>query len=117
MAKDLRPRTYQLASLFLALSGVIHIAGGVMNITGHYAAQLVAIGVAFLVTAYLMQAGRRWMAYFIFPVMCMVAAIAYALYSGSTALADLFYLGIIASNLLCVLVLFYALWRRKLTNT
>lgn len=117
MAHDNRPRTYQLASVFLAISGIAHVGGSIVNLFGELTPIMMIIGVLYLVLAYLLQAGRRWIAYIVFPMASFGAVAAYMVYGGTLQIIDLLYLGILAANLGCALVLFYLIWRKKLRTS
>lgn len=110
---DNAPRRYQLASLFLSISGIAHIV--IAGLSGLQIADAVflGIGVAYLLLAYLMQAGRRWIAYFVFIFMLVGAVGAYMMMPSKSGIIQIAYQVIIAADIACAFMLFILLWRRK----
>lgn len=110
---DNAPRRYQLASLFLAVSGIAHIVIAVLSGFRIFDAVLLGIGVFYLLLAYMLQAGRRWLGYFVFLFMLVGAAGAYMFMPPNPGVIQVSYQMIIIADVLCALILFTLLWRRK----
>lgn len=110
---DNAPRRYQLASLFLSVSGIAHIVVAGLSGLRVFDAVLLGIGVAYLLLAYLMQAGRRWIAYIVFTFMLIGAVGAYMSMPTQQGFVQIGYQVIIAADIACAFMLFIILWRRK----
>lgn len=110
---DNAPRRYQLASLLLSISGIAHIVIAVLSGLRVFDAVLLGIGVAYLLLAYLLQAGRRWLAYFVFIFMLIGAVGAFMMMPEKPGIIQIAYQVIIAADAACAFMLFTLLWRRK----
>ncbi len=117
MKREHAPLLYQLASLFLAIAGLMLIGGSSLNLFGPEAAIMVSFGSIFLLVALLLMSGRRWLAYLAF-LAALVCSVAAYLASGSTAqLTEWTFLGISVFSGLSALFLFMILWRKKRIKT
>lgn len=113
MKREHAPLLYQLASLFLALAGLMLIGGTSLNLFGPEAAIMVSIGSIFLLVSLLLMSGRRWLAYVAF-LAALICSVASYLASGSPVqLTAWTFLGISGFSGLSALFLFVILWRKK----
>ena len=105
--------TLGLATLFLWVSAVLHMATPAMGGFGSQALTLVGIGVLFAVIALLLPGNRRWLAWLTFFMTLFggIAALSSAI--APDTLPALWHWLILAANWLSALMLFGYLWNPK----
>jgi hypothetical protein len=102
---------FRFAAAFAALSGVLHIAAPVVSGFASEAWLVVPFGVIYLILAYGLFMGWRWLAWlaFFWSFAGVAGAISQIWTQG--VLPGWLFQAILAANVLAVLGLFVALWR------
>ena len=102
-----------LATLFVWVSAVLHIATPSVGGFGPQALTLVGIGVLFAVIALLLPGNRRWLAWLTFFITLFGGTAALSSALSPAIVPALWYWFILAANWLSALMLFGYLWNPK----
>ena len=106
---------YRIGALFIGLSGLMHLAAPLLGGFAGQAITLAGVGAIYLLIAAGLLRGWRWLAYLAFLVMLVALSAAIPGIFGQGPVPGWLFGGILVANLLAVLGLFAALWRRRPT--
>ena len=104
---------FRTGALFVGLSGILHILAPLVSSFASGALILVPAGLFYLVLAYGLLQGWRWLAYVVFLLMMVGSLVALSSAWTTPSVPTWIYLTIVALDWLTVLALFGALWRSR----
>lgn len=102
---------YRFGTAFILISAALHIFAFVVGGFAPEALVLIPIGLVYVVLAYGLSRGWRWLAYIAFLLMMIGGTFALAQLWTPSPVPQWWTLAIIAADWLAALALFVALWR------
>lgn len=104
---------FRTGALFVGLSGILHILAPLVSSFASGALILVPAGLFYLVLAYGLLQGWRWLAYLVFLILMIGSVIAIGSAWSTPMVPTWVFLTIFVLDWLAILALFAALWRSR----
>lgn len=102
---------YRIGAIFIAISAVQHVLAFVVAGFSAIAMQLIPVGIVYLILAYGLLRGWRWMAYITFVVALIGSIVALGSVWSIGPVPGWWWALIVIADVAAVLGLFAALWR------